>query len=55
LIVEIEKKLKDRYSILTFFKIWISFYKSNERSKLISNGGTKILGEGDQEFFFFDE
>jgi hypothetical protein len=28
--VEIEKKLKDGYPKLTFFKVWVHFLKSDE-------------------------
>jgi hypothetical protein len=35
--VEIEKKLKDRYSKLTLFKIWVFNYKNDKTSNIISD------------------
>jgi hypothetical protein len=29
--VEIEKKLKDEYSKLTLFEVWVPFFKNDEK------------------------
>jgi hypothetical protein len=34
--VEIKKKLKDGYPKLILFKVWVPFFKSDERSGVIS-------------------
>jgi hypothetical protein len=31
-----KKKKKDLYPKLIFFKVWVHFYKSDEKSKIIS-------------------
>lgn len=34
--VEIKKKLKYEYPKVTLFKVWIHFYKNDEKSRVIS-------------------
>jgi len=50
--IGIEKKiLKNRYPKLTFFKVWILFYKSDEISEVISKILPKIFKDSSMGIF----
>jgi hypothetical protein len=34
--LKLKRKLKDGYAKLTLFKVWIHFFKSDEKSRVIS-------------------